>query len=141
MSSLNNARQIPSGTIVMFSGLIANIPDGWAFCNGSNGTPDLRNKFIRCSNTDAGTADNPGDTGGTDDPQPHTLTEGEMPSHTHTIAIQNDPTNKPGSIGATGLLQGGTKTTNATGGGSSHTHGSAGQNMPAYHSLVYIMKL
>jgi hypothetical protein len=28
------------------------IPDGWAICNGSNGTPDLRNKFIVGAGTD-----------------------------------------------------------------------------------------
>ena len=36
----------PSGIIAMWSGLISNIPTGWHLCNGSNGTPDLRNKFI-----------------------------------------------------------------------------------------------
>jgi hypothetical protein len=37
---------IPSGVIVMWSGSIAIIPSGWALCNGSNGTPDLRDRFI-----------------------------------------------------------------------------------------------
>ena len=37
----------PPGVIVMFSGLAANIPDGWAICDGTNGTPDLRGRFIR----------------------------------------------------------------------------------------------
>lgn len=36
---------IPSGTITAFHG--ATIPDGWAPCTGENGTPDLRDKFIR----------------------------------------------------------------------------------------------
>lgn len=35
---------IPNGTIVMWSG--KDIPKGWAICDGNNGTPDLRNKFI-----------------------------------------------------------------------------------------------
>lgn len=30
----------------MWSGSVATIPAGWAFCNGSNGTPDLRDRFI-----------------------------------------------------------------------------------------------
>jgi len=38
-----NAAPIPVGGIIMWSGTIANIPSGWALCNGSNGTPDLRN--------------------------------------------------------------------------------------------------
>ena len=37
---------IPSGVIVMWSGSIASIPTGWALCNGSSGTPDLRNRFV-----------------------------------------------------------------------------------------------
>lgn len=34
------------GIVVMWSGAIADIPTGWSLCNGSNGTPDLRDKFI-----------------------------------------------------------------------------------------------
>jgi hypothetical protein len=41
---------IPSGVIVIWSGLRANIPIGWYLCDGDNGTPDLRDKFI-CSVT------------------------------------------------------------------------------------------
>lgn len=37
---------IPPGFIGMWSGLVANIPTGWFFCNGSHGTPDLRDRFI-----------------------------------------------------------------------------------------------
>lgn len=36
---------IPKGTIVAFNS--ETIPEGWALCNGSNGTPDLRGRFIR----------------------------------------------------------------------------------------------
>lgn len=38
--------QIPSGLIVMWSGTIATIPTGWKLCDGSAGTPDLRDRFI-----------------------------------------------------------------------------------------------
>ena len=37
----------PVGIIAMFSGTIAQIPDGWAICDGTKGTPDLRGRFIR----------------------------------------------------------------------------------------------
>ena len=37
---------IPSGLISLWSGSISNIPSGWYLCNGNNGTPDLRNKFV-----------------------------------------------------------------------------------------------
>lgn len=45
-NALKYGWMIPSGLIGMFSGLIANIPSGWVLCNGSNSTPDLRDKFV-----------------------------------------------------------------------------------------------
>jgi len=51
---------IPSGVIVMWAGLLSNVPSGWHLCDGNNGTPDLRDKFIK--GWAAGV--NPGDTGG-----------------------------------------------------------------------------
>ena len=62
-----------TGMIMMWSGSIASIPSGWALCNGSNGTPDLRNRFI----VGAGSTYNPNDTGGTSD--------AIVVSHTHGI--------------------------------------------------------
>ena len=38
------------GMIIMWSGLLGNIPKGWSVCDGSNGTPDLRNRFVRGAN-------------------------------------------------------------------------------------------
>ncbi len=35
------------GIIVAWSGTVANIPTGWALCDGTNGTPDLRGRFLR----------------------------------------------------------------------------------------------
>lgn len=37
---------IPQGTIVMWSGIVGDVPAGWYQCNGNFGTPDLRNRFI-----------------------------------------------------------------------------------------------
>jgi hypothetical protein len=37
---------IPPGTIVMWSGPANQIPDGWALCDGTRGTPDLRGRFV-----------------------------------------------------------------------------------------------
>lgn len=39
-----NKKSLPSGTIVMYSG--NTIPDGWALCDGTNGTPNLVEHFI-----------------------------------------------------------------------------------------------
>lgn len=49
---------LPAGVIVMWGGLVANIPSGWLLCNGQNGTPDLRDRFIKGANGE------PGGTGG-----------------------------------------------------------------------------
>ena len=38
--------QIPQSAIIMWGGVVSNIPAGWALCDGSNGTPDLRDRFI-----------------------------------------------------------------------------------------------
>lgn len=48
---------IPQGGIIMWSGTNASIPAGWALCNGSNGTPDLTDKFVISV---ASAAENPG---------------------------------------------------------------------------------
>ena len=37
---------VPRGTIVAWSGAVEDIPQGWAQCDGSNGTPDLRGKLV-----------------------------------------------------------------------------------------------
>jgi hypothetical protein len=38
---------LPAGIIVMWSGTLASVPTGWALCDGQNGTPDLRDKFVK----------------------------------------------------------------------------------------------
>jgi len=45
---------IPIGGIIMWSGTVASIPVNWRLCNGSNGTPDLRNRFIVGVSNDSG---------------------------------------------------------------------------------------
>ena len=45
---------IPIGGIIMWSGKIADIPPNYDLCNGSNGTPDLRNRFVIGANADDG---------------------------------------------------------------------------------------
>ena len=69
---------VPQGVIVMWSGILASIPEGWALCDGNNGTPDLRDRFI----LGAAAGEAPGATGGS-----HTkkLTAAELPGHTHTF--------------------------------------------------------
>ena len=84
-ASVTNAL-VPVKGIIMFSGTAAEVPANWSLCDGSNGTPDLRNKFVISSQsydsgdnrwettvTGTGTA-----TGGSKD--------SHLPSHTHGIS-------------------------------------------------------
>lgn len=57
---------VPVGGIVMWAGLLANIPTGWALCDGTNGTPDLRDRFL----VGAAAGQNPGTTGGANNHTP-----------------------------------------------------------------------
>ena len=68
---------IPVGGIIMWSGAIVNIPTGWALCNGSNGTPNLTDRFI----VGAGSGYAVAATGGADSV---TLSTSQIPSHNHS---------------------------------------------------------
>jgi microcystin-dependent protein len=70
---------MPTGIIVMWNSTAASIPAGWQLCNGSNGTPDLRDRFI----VGAGSTYAFGDTGGA---ASVTLTQASMPIHTHVLS-------------------------------------------------------
>lgn len=74
---------VPRGGIIMWSGAANAIPPGWALCDGANGRPDLRGRFI----IGAGGVYNPGDTGGAESV---TLTEAQMPAHTHAVNLNTD---------------------------------------------------
>lgn len=75
---------IPAGVVSLWSGTAANIPAGWFLCNGLNGTPDLRNKFVRGAGVGGG-FDDPGVIAGADVVTP-TATMDSVGDHTHTLA-------------------------------------------------------
>lgn len=54
---------VPAGLIALWSGSSGSIPVGWYLCNGSNGTPDLRDRFV----VGAGNRYSVGATGGSAD--------------------------------------------------------------------------
>ena len=47
---LINKNSLPKGSIIMFNST-QNIPDGWHICDGTNGTPNLIDKFIKAGTT------------------------------------------------------------------------------------------
>ena len=89
---------VPSGIIALWSGSPASIPGGWALCDGNNGTPDLRDRFV----VGAAGAYSVGDTGG-------------AASHTHSVAMGGNATDTAGAH--THSLSGSTDAE------SGHTHG------------------
>jgi len=80
---------IPVGGIIMWSGTIATIPTGWALCDGSNSTPDLRNRFIVGATASTGDTTYPGlsvgATGGSAD--------ASLVSHSHSVTYISNPGN------------------------------------------------
>lgn len=142
----SSAPAIPSGGIIIWSGSTGSIPVGWYLCNGSNGTPDLRDRFIvGAGNTYAVNA-----TGGTADAivvsHTHTATSVVTdPGHTHVIANGLGATGSGGdalitsgtpSQSSQSAFTGITVTTTNTTAGVSGTNA----NLPPYYALAYIMK-
>lgn len=158
-SQLTGLVSFPAGGIILWSGSIASIPAGWALCNGANGTPDLRDRFI----VGAGSTYSVAAVGGAANT---TLVEANLPAHTHSFSAT---TSSNGSHSHTYLLHvqtfGGAsvagaasaavtanQNSTATSSDGAHTHtvsgttGSTGSgtsftNLPPYYALAYIMKL
>lgn len=77
------ANYLPIGSIIMFNGQSSAIPDGWHICDGTNGTPNLTDKFIKASNT-------AGQTGGSNSV---TLSKSNLPKldlHVDSAKIANN---------------------------------------------------
>ena len=134
----------PSGGIIIWSGSSATIPSGWLLCNGTSGTPDLRDRFV----IGAGSTYAVGATGGSAD--------AIVVSHTHTATVTD-----PGHFHAYGQGQrvqvgedngvaydaetGSTFNTQSKTTGISVSNSSTGSsgtnaNLPPYYALCYIMK-
>jgi hypothetical protein len=145
----------PVGMILLWSGSVASIPPGWALCNGSNGTPDLRDRFVVGAGSTYAVGATGGATSGTTSAagaHSHTgvtgstaLTIDQIPSHTHGIQILS-----VGPAGAAGgsAVGNGAATSGATGGGLAHNHTISTQaahthtvaTLPPYYALCYIMR-
>jgi len=128
----NITGEVPIGGIILWSGATAAIPTHYVICDGTNGTPNLRDKFV----VGAGSTYAVAATGGE---ATHTLTAAEMPSHTHTTAIPRE------TGGSDPVVQDLLRTTarssaNYTATSASAGSGSAHENLPPYYALAYIMR-
>jgi hypothetical protein len=138
-----------AGMIMLWSGSSASIPSGWLLCDGTNSTPDLRNRFV----VGAGSTYAVDATGGS--------ANAIVVSHTHTATV-TDPGHTHASSTGQGFLTRNTSAGDALNGGSdwlfsninstatnttgitvaNSTTGSSGTNanLPPYYALCYIMK-
>jgi len=156
---LTTELSFPKGGIIMWSGNSA--PQGWTLCDGQNGTPDLRGRFVLGIGQGQNlTSRAYGDSGGEES---HTLLEAEMPQHNHAVSLAEAGNHKhnftawranfshAGSATESCNDDDGDGTFNReTKFSGSHNHGvtqnnkgdnTAHDNMPPYFVLAYIMKL
>jgi microcystin-dependent protein len=147
---------LPRGVIVAWTG--TSPPTGWALCDGENGTPDLRGRFI------LGLGHGSGLTNRTinqrDGAETHTLTVAQIPAHNHTmnnagnhkhqlnLQQHNRMFGGHGPALSTMTCCGASAANLTTTDSGNHTHtinntggGQAHNNMPPYHVLAYIMRL
>lgn len=144
MPSFQTITSFVTGMIILWSGSSASIPSGWVLCNGSNSTPDLRDRFV----VGAGSTYAVGATGGSANAtlvsHTHTATDS---GHTHTSTIKS--TRKSGGdtpdILSAGENLSGDKTITSNTGTANITVSTEGSsatnaNLPPYYALCYIMK-
>ena len=137
-----------AGMIMIWSGSLGSVPSGWVLCDGTNSTPDLRDRFVVA----AGNTYSVGQTGGSADAivvsHTHTATSVVTdPQHNHTYTSSANagsgvlPNGYSGGTSSASFNTGNASTgitvatTNATAGTS-----GTGANNPLFYALAYIMK-
>ena len=128
----------PDNTLKTLALIQKIIPSGWAICDGTNGTPDLRGRFVLMAQDTIPTINNPpgstlheiGQIGGR---EKHALIEAEMPTHRHNTnsggGVQCREDNGPFVVRAQ------SEAVSPVGGSQPH------EIMPPFYTLVYVMKL
>jgi len=142
---------LPSGSIVMWSGAVSDIPSGWVFCDGTNSTPDMRNRFVMASTT------NIGDTGGdcththvgAASTHKHDCEYANIPPHTHPDLYEGDAARNVDAgthhmaYYQNSISSDSHKHTCSSEGSHSHTVSACSTyaSYPPYYNLAFIMKL
>ena len=153
-----------AGMIMMWSGTIATIPSGWYLCDGTNSTPDLRNKFIIAADADDGgvakttVTGSATQSGGSKDAivvsHTHTGSTSSVGDHQHEVFGFWHWVDESIEIMATRLKStdqsaSGRDDDQTSGAAGAHSHtmsldsaGSSGTNanLPPYYALAFIMK-
>ena len=133
----------PVGCIILWSGRQNEIPDGWHLCDGTTGTPDLRDRFVVGAGREYAVNDKGGE-------KKHQLKTSEMPSHYHEYVGDDQLSNiEPGC--STALRRTSTGYDAASSLGSSwysHVYATSSvgsnephENRPPYYALCYIMRV
>lgn len=136
---------VPKGLICMWSG--STVPSGWYLCNGSNGTPDLRDRFIVGSGGSYAIGDKGGEAS-------HSLTKEEMAKHSHIVNLSGSASLRTSGIGVQGSTQTVVNTSTDSGSRWNYTtvsisgecdcaesgEGQPHENRPPYYALAFIMK-
>ena len=136
------------GTVKLWYGRASQVPPGWRICDGSNGTPNLVNRFLVGAGGENGsgqptaTVEGNGHTGGSGRGvvQGRTLANSQMPAHGHgyTVPTYLGGSSHPITSGPSPWYSTGGANTGNQGGGGSHDHGFT---PPAWAALYPIMRV
>jgi microcystin-dependent protein len=133
----NSCNQIPRGLIIAWYG--KTVPDGWALCDGTNCTPDLRGRSILGFDS----VNNKNKIGQIGGEESHLLSIGELPLHNHKYALSQIPVSFLTDAAGCCTDRFPAKTTNAVPYSTylNETTNSPHNNMPPFVVCSYIMKL
>jgi len=145
----SDAGLTPIGGIIMYNGLFVDIPSNYQLCDGTNGTPDMTNRFAYGTNTEGFLNGSGGVSDAIVVTHSHTFTGSALPTHTHTttasgiLAGGNVSPSAVTDAGSRPLSKSMNSVSAGTPTGSISTDGvtGVGANIPPYIFLAYIRRM
>jgi microcystin-dependent protein len=141
-----------AGMIIIWSGSLGSVPVGWVLCDGTNATPDLRDRFIAGAGNTYAVGATGGSANATVVTHTHTATSTSTvtdPGHTHNVqtyqgsapdnGISGSFSNSPTVVRSTNSAVTGITVATSTINANAGTSGT-NANLPPYYALAYIMK-